>query len=135
MRLLRRNMTKFEYLPPIGVETDLNSDGDHTGDFHPVYGDPITYRGNISSPSGQVQHQFYGLDIRYTHTLLMDNPEADINENGLIRWKGNTYDIQAVCPSLNVLSIALRRQTGTDPENGPEEPDGEDNTDPEGEEP
>ena len=125
MRLLRRNTTEFEYLPPTGNETDIDANGDHTGDFHPEYGDPITYRGNISAPSGQVQHQFYGLDIRYTHTLLMDDPTADIHERGLIRWQGHTYDIQAVCPSLNVLSVALRRQTDIDPENGPDEPEEE----------
>lgn len=124
MRLLKRNMTKFEYFPPEDEETDVDANGDHTGDFHPVHGDPITYTGNISVPSGQVQHQFYGEDIRYTHTLLMDDPNVDIKETGLIRWKGNTYDIQAVRPSLNVLSVALRRQTGIDPENGPD-PEGE----------
>jgi len=111
VRLLRRNTTTFEYLPPTDEETDLNDDGEHTGEYKPVYGYPETYRGTISVPSGQVSHQFYGEDIRYTHTLVMDDPNADIREEGLIRWKGNTYDIQAVRPSLNVLSIALKRQT------------------------
>ena len=120
MKLLKRNMTEFEYFPNGGEETDLNEDGEHTGEFHPVYKDPVVYKGNISAPSGQVQHQFYGEDIRYTHTLLMDNPNAEINEFGLIRWKGSLYDIQAVQPSLNVLAIALRKQTSTDPANGPE---------------
>ena len=120
MRLLKRNKTEFEYLPNDGTETDVNEDGEHTGEFHPVYGEPVIYKGNISAPSGQVQHQFYGEDIRYTHTLLMDDPNAEINEHGLIRWKGELYDIQAVRPSLNVLSIALRKQTSIDPENGPE---------------
>ena len=111
MKLQRRNTTEFEYLPYTGSDTDLNDDGEHTGEFHPVYGQPITYRGNISSPSGSTNQTFYGEDIRYTHTLLMDNPKAEINEHGIIRWKGNLYDIQAVRPSLNILSIALKRQT------------------------
>ena len=111
MRLLRRNTRKFEYLPYTGLETDLNEAGEHTGDFHPEYGDPVEYRGNISTPSGQTQQQFYGADIRYTHTLVMDDPEVDIKENGMIRWKGNLYDILAVRPSLNAVSIALRRRT------------------------
>ena len=121
MKLLKRNMTEFEYLPNDGTESDLNEDGEHTGEFHPVYGEPVRYKGNISAPSGQVQHQFYGEDIRYTHTLLMDDPHADINEHGLIRWKGAVYDIQAVRPSLNVLSIALRKQTTVVPEEQPDE--------------
>lgn len=111
MKCLRQNMTKFEYLPYDGVETDLNDDGEHTGEFHRNYGDPIPYKGNISTPSGKVNQTFYGDDIRYTHTLVMDNPDVDIHEGGVIRWKGNLYDVQAVRPSLNSVSIALRQQT------------------------
>ena len=111
MRLLIRNTTEFEYIPWDGTETDLNEDDEHTGEFHPAYGNPVTYMGNISSPSGQTQQTFYGEDIRYTHTLVMDNPKADINEHGIIRWQQHLYDIVAVRPSLNVLSAALRRRT------------------------
>ena len=125
MRLLKRNITEFEYLPPTGVETDVNEDGDHTGDFHPTYGNPEIYRGNISSPSGHTTHQFFGEEIRYTHTLVMDDPETDIRETGRIRWKDELYDITAVRPSLNVLSVALHRLTKSeeipDPEEEPEE--------------
>ena len=109
MRLLRRNTTEFEYLPPTDEETDLNNDGEHTGDFHPQYGDPIVYRGNISSPSGHTTHQFFGEEVRYTHTLVMDRQDIDITEHGMIRWKGDLYDVTAVRPSLNGMSIALRR--------------------------
>ena len=111
MRCLERNKTDFEYLPYTGVGSDLNDDGEHTGEYHPAYGDPVPYRGNISSPSGRENQTFYGEDIRYTHTLVMDNPNVKINEYGLIRWKDDLYDILAVRPSLNAVSIALRKQT------------------------
>jgi len=113
MRCLKRNMTKFEYLPYEGTDTDLNDDGEHTGEFHREYGygEPVEYEGNISSPSGRVNQTFYGDDVRYTHTLVMDNPNAGINEHGVIRWKGDLYDIKAVKPSLNALSVALQKQT------------------------
>ena len=111
MKLLRRNTTKFEYFPQTGNETDVNSEGEHTGNYRPEYGTPVTYRGNISVPNGQTQHQFYGEEIRYTHTLVMDNPNIPIQEHGVIRWKGNRYEIKAVHPSLNVLSVALRRMS------------------------
>lgn len=123
MKLLKRNMTEFEYLPNNGTMTDLNDDGEHTGEFHPEYGTPVLYKGNISSPSGHTTQQFYGEDIRYTHTLLMDKPDADIDEHGMIRWKGNLYEIAAVRPSLNVLSVALRRITGIVED---EQPEGDD---------
>ena len=118
MQLLRRNCTEFEYLPYLGVEEELIVDEDdptaepeHTGEFHPQYGNPVVYRGNISAPSGYTNQTFYGEDIRYTHTLVMDKLDANINEHGLIRWKDELYDIQAVRPSLNGASIALKKQT------------------------
>ena len=120
-------MTDFEFLPFSGLETDLNDDGEHTGEFHREYGEAIPYRGNISSPSGKENQTFYGEDIRYTHTLVMDDPNAEINEYGVIRWKGELYDVVAVRPSINFVSIALRRQTNEhiDPYIPENEPDGE----------
>lgn len=111
MRLLRRNTTEFEYLPYNGVTSDLDKNGDHTGEFYPAYGDPVPYRGNISMPSGSISRDFFGTDIRYTHVLVMDNPYTDISEHGVIRWKGDLYEIRAVRPSLNALSVALRKKT------------------------
>ena len=127
MRLLRRNATEFEYLPYDGTETDLNEYGEHTGETHPKYGDPEVYRGNISIPSGQTTHTFYGEEIRYTHTLLMDK-DVGMNEHGIIRWNNRMYEVMAVRPSMNVVSIALRQMTADEgapyiPENkGGEEP-------------
>lgn len=132
MRLLRRNLTEFEYLPYDGTETDLNDDGEHTGEFHPKYGDPEIYRGNISTPSGQTTHTFYGSDIRYTHTLLMDR-DVGITEHGVIRWRGRMYEVTAVRPSLNVVNIALRQMTAD--EGKPFEPDPEPDDEEPGEEP
>ena len=127
MELLRRNTTEFEYLPYTGEESDLNSDGDHTGEFYPVYGDPVKYRGNISTPGGMANQTFYGEDIRYTHVLVMKIPKEPISEHGVIRWKARMYDIRAVRQSLNSLSIALRKQTENHAEpyepDEPEEPD------------
>lgn len=111
MRLLKRNLTDIEYLPYNGVGSDLNDDGEHTGEFHPSYGTAVPYRGNISVPSGTANQTFYGLDTRYTHVLIIDDKDAGIDETGLIRYNGALYDIVAVRPSINVLSVALRKQT------------------------
>lgn len=110
MRLLKRNTTVFEYRPQTGEEEVLINDH-HTGNMKPIYGDPVQYRGNISAPSGFVTDQLFGIDIKYTHVLLMDKPDADIEETGLIDWKGAVYEIKAVRPSLNVLAVALKKQT------------------------
>ena len=110
MRLLRRNTTVFEYRAR-SYETETRSSGRHTGNYNPVYAAPVQYRGNISPPSGYVQDQLFGVNTQYTHVLLMDNPNVDIREDGLIDWKGDTYEIRAVRPSLNVLAIALKKRT------------------------
>lgn len=110
MRVLRRNTTVFSYRKHTGEEETLNGSL-HTGRYEPTYASPVLYRGNISSPSGSAVNQFYGISTPYTHVLVMDKPDADIAEDGLIEWKGKTYDIIAVRPSLNVLSIALKERT------------------------
>ena len=97
----------------------MNADGEHTGEFSPAYLDPVTCRGNISAPSGNAVQTFYGLDARYTHVLVMDDPGFPMDVTGIIRWRGHEYEIMAVRPSLNVLNAALRKKTenhGTVPE-------------------
>lgn len=111
MRLLKRNCVQFEYLPYTGLESDLDENGLHTGVPHVVYGDPVDYVGNISTPSGAAIQAFDGLEVRYSHILVMDTPNADIREYGKIRYKNRMYTITAVRPSLNVLSVALVADT------------------------
>lgn len=111
MHLLRRNTTVFEYLPPAGETSDLNDNGEHTGEFYQVHKDPVEYRGTISTPGGYISQNFFGTDTRYTHVLMMDDPDVDITELGMIRWKGKLYEIRAVRPSINSVSIALREKT------------------------
>lgn len=127
MKLLKRNLIPVQYLPATGEESDLNGNQEHTGEFYPVYGDPVSYMGNFSTPSGYTNPTFYGADIRYTNVLLLDDAKADIREDGLFLIQGHTYEIRAVRPSLNVLSIALRRLTEDHPETEPgeTEPTGE----------
>ena len=128
MKLLRRNVKKFEYLPYTGRETDLNDNGLHTGIFKPVYGNAVSYKGNISLPSGAVAQTFYGLEIRYSHILLMDDPMVDIQETGKIRYNNREYAITAVRRSMNVFSAALLEDTANHGEPYESEIDGEDET-------
>jgi len=111
MKCLRRNKTEFELLSYEGVAEILTDDEEHTGEYKQIYSEPIAYKGNISAPSGAVNQTFYGQDIRYTHVLIMDDPDFNIHEGDVIRWKGEEYDVRSVRPTLNAVSIALRRQT------------------------
>ena len=94
-----------------GLSQPKDEDGNYTGDPVVLYKDPVTYWGNISTPNGQVIQAFDGLGIQYSHVLLMDDPDADIDEAGIVLWKGKTYQVKAVRPSLNVLSVALMQCT------------------------
>lgn len=110
MRLQKRNTTTFEYRANLGKqETLLN--GMHTGNMSITYGTPVQYRGNISAPSGFATDNLFGVNTPYTHILLMDDPNANIAEDGLIDWKGGVYEVKAVRPSLNVLAVALKKMT------------------------
>ena len=126
MKLLRRNMTEFTYYPHSGETSDLDEHGRHTGHYEPVHAEPVQCLGNISIPNGETMHAFYGEDIRYTHSLLMEDPDAPIDEYGVIEWKGHRYDILAVRRSLNNLSAALKRQTESHDEPDEDPDDGSD---------
>lgn len=110
MRCLRRNTSVFLYKAYLGKEEKLK-DGMHTGTLAAKYADPVRYRGNISAPSGFATANLFGLNTPYTHVLVMDNPKAEIAEDGLIEWNGATYEVKAVRQSLNVLSVALKKRT------------------------
>lgn len=111
MKCLKRNMKPFTYRKYLG-ESDLDEiTGEHTGEPVIRYGEPEPYDGNISAPSGFANQTLFGKDTRYTHVLVMDNPEADIKATGLIEQNGKTYEVRAVRPSLNVLAVALQEQT------------------------
>lgn len=117
MRLQKRNTVPFLYRECVGEE-EIIVDGLHTGNTQAQYGDPVSYRGNISSPSGSTVNQLFGITTPYSHVLVMDKPKANIKEDGLIEFGGAKYEIKAVRPSLNVLTIALRKQTEGDAESG-----------------
>lgn len=110
MRLMKRNTTVFEYQANLG-EQEVTEDGLHTGRAEVQYAAPVRYRGNISVPSGEATYNLFGINTNYTHVLLMDDPDADIREDGLVIWKGVQYDVKAVRQSLNVLAVALRKRT------------------------
>lgn len=120
MRVLRRNTQPFTYRKRTGQE-EVIADGLHTGNWVPAYAEGVTYRGNISIPSGFAANEYFGINTRYTHVLMMDDPDADIAEDGLIEWRGDEYLIKAVRRSLNVLTAAIEQVTRdrSDPEPTP----------------
>lgn len=110
MKLLKRNLTKFEYAPNLG-NMEILDEGRHTGRYGVVYGGCVPHEGNISTASGYISKELFGFVTGYTHVLLMEDPDADIKEGGKVLWKGDEYEIMRVAPSYNVLSVALKKMT------------------------
>ena len=111
MKTLKRNETTFTY-KAFKEKTEKLLNGKHTGKMSVSYEEPVEYTGNISAPSGQTNTDLFGIDVKYTHVLIMDDPTVDIKEDGLILWKGDAYEVKAVRPSLNVLAVALKQCVG-----------------------
>jgi len=109
--LQKINLTQFWYRPFVGKREKLTDLGRHTGTYDVEYGDPVEYEGQITIPYGTATARMFGLDANYTHVLTMEDPETDITEHGQIEWKGDIYDITAVRPSLNCLTVGLRKRT------------------------
>ena len=110
MRLLRRNTVLFEYWSVTGT-TETLVNGLHTGNRKPTYDDPVQYRGHISAPSGFATDNLFGINTQYTHVLLVDKKDADIQEDGIITFLDNVYAVKAVRPTMNVLAVALQKTT------------------------
>lgn len=113
MKLLKLNERDIEYLPYLGMSDIDPETGLHTGDPKVQYGEPIPLKGNLSTPSRNVNPTFYGEDIRYTHTLMLMLPkDVKIDEYGLFRSGEDIFKIMAVRESLNhFVAVALQRQT------------------------
>lgn len=107
MRLLKRNTTEFEHLAYKGKQEVLDN-GRHTGRLNPQYADPVGYRGMIDLPSGYVARELFGINLDYTHILVMDDRNAPFKEADLIMWGGDQYEILAVRRSINFLSVAMK---------------------------
>ena len=108
MRLLKRNLTSFEYRPYKDAAERLNGER-HTGERYPEYGDPVIYEGQINAPTGYAIYQQYGVETRYMYVVTLADPDADIKENGQITWKGEKYEIRDVRRSLNYLACTMRK--------------------------
>lgn len=111
MKVLRRNCVEFTYEHYLG-ESDYDPETEtYSGEPEAQYGGGGTYRGNLSVPSGVTNQTLYGLDAKYSHVILMDDPHADIREDGRITIGEEIYEVVAVRPSINVLAVAVQRIT------------------------
>lgn len=110
MRLLEMLKTDFAYREYMG-KAELLKDGKHTGVFEPTYSSAVMMRGHMGPAAGEAQAKMFGIETRFTHVLMMDEPVVPIKESGLIDWNGKSYEVLAVRRTLNYVAIALRERT------------------------
>lgn len=68
MRDLRRNQVPFWYSLYIEKEPVL-VDGFETGQYQPIYSDPVEAKARISSATGESEAEMFGADVQYDRVI------------------------------------------------------------------
>jgi len=137
MRTCRKNKQRLMYslyesasVPEVVRDRDGNPMLDDDGNFvyeasaDAIYGDPVSFFGNIAFRSGEADGEPYGISVGdYDSILIMNIGEIPINETSLI-FKESTpeydddgrllrdsadFSVVKVQPSLNMVVYLLKR--------------------------
>ena len=122
MQGMVRNKRKFYYALYIDEKELTDENGNITGEYGVVYGNPVFAKGNVSSEMGEVQSRQFGGSESYDKVIVLDNPNTPIDEYSIL-WvdtlphlndDGSTdtpfdYVIKKVARGLNSVSIAISK--------------------------
>ena len=122
MRCMVRNQSKFYYALYIGSTEIKDEYGNGTGEYEVSHSHPVIAYGNVSSARGETQVRQFGESESYDKVIVLDNPNAPINEYSIL-WVDtlphlnddgtpNTphdYIVKKVAKSLNSVSLAIRK--------------------------
>lgn len=110
MKGLERNKRDFQYAVHTGrKEPILDESGNRTGEYASVYSEPVSWKGNISAGSGDVEAAPFGSEITYDRIIVLAGETPPIDENCKVWFDGKQYIVKAVAKSLNSVSIAIRK--------------------------
>lgn len=117
MKLLKRNLQTIYYKLYLGTVEVLDDDGNETGEKNITYSDVYTVQANVSSATGNVAHEQFGLLENYDRVVLIDNTKLPISEDTIFNLDEETptedtvfnYRVMRISKSLNVLAIALEK--------------------------
>lgn len=110
MNGLERNKQEFRYAVPTGEkEPIVDKQGNLTGEYTGRYSEPVTWKGNISAGSGNVEAAPFGSEITYDRIIVLAGDIPPIDENCKVWFDGQQYIVKAVAKSLNGVSIAIRK--------------------------
>lgn len=122
MRCLTRNKTTFYYAPYRGEIENTDENGNRTGEYRILYGNPVRVSGNVSAAQGEMQNRQFGESESYDKVIVLDDRNTPIDEYSIL-WvdtlphlndDGSTdtpYDfiVRKVARSLNGASIAISK--------------------------
>lgn len=110
MKGLKRNMQKFFYAEPTGDRKPiLDANGNMTGEYASMYSEAKEWEGNISPATGAVEAAAFGSDVTYDRVIVLAGNYPPIDEFYKVWFDGEPYIVKKVAPSLNSVSIAIRK--------------------------
>lgn len=87
MRELEINKQTIHYALLTGYTDATDLSGYKTGEKAKTYGEPVSYRINVSPARGNVEKEIFGLDCNYTKTMTTADMDCPIAEDSLL-WIG-----------------------------------------------
>ncbi|HJA69238.1 MAG TPA: hypothetical protein H9664_04380 [Firmicutes bacterium] len=127
---MARNKVKFHYALRIGQEQLEDEYGNITGEYAPLYSNPVEWTANISAAQGETETRQFGESEEYDKVIVMDGSAPPIDEYSVL-WVDTTpklnpdgslakdgaghmetpydYDVKRVAKSLNSISVAVKK--------------------------
>lgn len=112
MRLLKRNQRRVIHAEFIGKTEEIR-DGLFTGEWIKEYTEPVETKMTISAARGQTSSQIFGIETKYTKTMITDDINCPITESSLIwidipSFEDPNYKVVAIARSLNFITYAIQ---------------------------
>ena len=116
MRSLNKNKRQLHYALYLGDNAIQDEYGNETGEYMPVYGDIISFHGNVSAASGEDAVQAFGSFTSYARVLCVADNECPISERSMVWFGVDTKDppnyvVTRKADSKNGILYALQEVT------------------------
>lgn len=114
MRTLNRNKQKIWYALYAGNLPLSDEDGNETGEYGPVYGEPHPYSIYITAAKGEREAGPFGGAEDYDRIMVCADPDCPIDEDTLL-WvdtpTGGPHDylVAKAARSLNGISYGIKK--------------------------
>ncbi len=118
MRDLKRNQILVTFRPYLRNDEIIDENGYHTADYSPVFGEEQQLFLSVSANKGDYSEQMFGDVLDYDRTMLISDPDCQIDENTRVTIDEQTYVVKAVARALNVSQYAIKRVEVSDEDNG-----------------